>query len=131
MSRMLRPTEFELNELLGTDSAGKPKGKGQGAKYGSKSTSGYHSKKEALRARDLKFEAHAGIITEYTEHPVYLLIPKQKGERAVTYTPDFRYRRDGALVVEDVKSEATKKKESYIIKRKLMLQVHGIKVLET
>lgn len=107
------------------------KGKGQGAKYGSKSTSGYHSKKEADRASVLSFEAHVGAITELEEHPKYILVPKQAGEQAVTYTPDFRYKRDGVLVVEDVKSVATRKKESYIIKRKLMLQVHGIKVLET
>jgi hypothetical protein len=36
----------------------------------------------------------------------------------------------GKIVVEDVKSEATKKKESYIIKRKLMLSVYGIKISE-
>lgn len=106
-------------------------GKGQGAKYGSKSTNGYHSKKEADRAQDLKYQQHAGLISDYEEHPTYELIPKQQGERSVKYTPDFRYQRDGSLVVEDVKSVATKKKESYIIKRKLMLWVHGVRVLES
>lgn len=125
----LRFSEEDAAKLLGNAFTGK--GRGQGAKYGSKSTSGYHSKKEALRAQDLKYELFAGLITDYEEHPKYELIPKQAGERAVTYTPDFRYRRDGVLVVEDVKSEATRKKESYVIKRKLMLKIHGIRVLET
>lgn len=129
----LRFSDADAAKLLGNATAGKSKGKGkgQGAKYGSKSVNGYDSKKEALRARDLKYELHAGLITDLDEKPVYELIPKQDGERPVTYKPDFRYFRDGVMVVEDVKSPATRKKESYVIKRKLMLFIHGIKILET
>ena len=53
-------------------------------------------------------------------------------EQSCDYYADFVYydiERD-QMVVEDVKSTATKKKESYIIKRKLMLQVHGIRIHE-
>ena len=37
---------------------------------------------------------------------------------------------DGKLVVEDVKSEMTRHLPDYVMKRKLMLYVHGIKLKE-
>ena len=53
-------------------------------------------------------------------------------EKECAYIADFRYidSHTGELVVEDIKSEATKKKESYIIKRKLMLHVYDIRIKE-
>jgi hypothetical protein len=46
------------------------------------------------------------------------------------YICDFEYVEDGKRVVEDVKSPATRKIESYIIKRKLMRFIYGIAVRE-
>ena len=58
------------------------------------------------------------------------LIPKGKdGERAVKYIADFVYKENGQVIVEDVKGK--KKTQVYILKRKLMLERHGIKILET
>lgn len=52
-------------------------------------------------------------------------------ERTVTYAADFVYKNEyGVLVVEDVKSEYTRHEKDYIIKRKLMLHVHGIRIKE-
>ena len=51
-------------------------------------------------------------------------------ERSTDYVADFVYTEDGKTVVEDVKSVATRKKESYIIKRKLMLYLKKIKIKE-
>jgi hypothetical protein len=51
-------------------------------------------------------------------------------ERASTYIADFTYVRDGKLVVEDVKSEITRKNGKYIQKRKDMLEKYGITVKE-
>lgn len=48
-------------------------------------------------------------------------------EKAVTYKADFVYSKDGKTIVEDVKGFKTKE---YIIKRKLMLFVNNIKILE-
>lgn len=48
------------------------------------------------------------------------LLPKQKGERAITYLADFVYVDSGVLVIEDVKSKITKKQTDYILKRKLI-----------
>jgi hypothetical protein len=59
------------------------------------------------------------------------VIPSQPPfERATRYVADFTYRENGELVVEDTKSAATVKNKDYIMKRKLMLQVHGIRIKE-
>lgn len=63
----------------------------------------------------------------------YVLIPGQvtssgKKWRETRYVADFVYElRDGTVVVEDVKGAVT---PEFRIKRKLMLQVHGIEVRE-
>ena len=51
-------------------------------------------------------------------------------ENGVNYIADFVYTdcRSGEIVVEDSKGMRTK---DYIIKRKLMLWIHGIRILET
>lgn len=48
------------------------------------------------------------------------LLPKQKGERAITYLADFVYVDNDVLVIEDVKSKITKKQTDYILKRKMI-----------
>ncbi len=52
-------------------------------------------------------------------------------EQNAVYTADFVYVELGEMVVEDVKSEATRREPDYVLRRKLMLHVHGIKILET
>lgn len=53
-------------------------------------------------------------------------------EHNAVYTADFVYKdADGNLVVEDTKSEITRKEPDYVLRRKLMLHVHGIRILET
>ena len=88
----------------------------------------HDSIKEANRWCELKLLERAGRIQHLQRQVKYALIPKQEGERAVEYIADFVYRENGSLVVEDVKGKKTK---DYIIKRKLMLWVHGIKIKET
>ena len=90
----------------------------------------HDSRKEARRWCELKLLEKAGKITDLDRQVKFELIPKQDGERACCYVADFVYTEDGKKVVEDVKSEATRKKESYIIKRKLMLYIHGIRIRE-
>lgn len=54
---------------------------------------------------------------------------KKLTERGVYYIADFVYSLpDGSQVVEDVKGMKT---QEYIIKRKLMRYIHGIKIRET
>lgn len=53
-------------------------------------------------------------------------------EQNAVYTADFVYRnKDGKEIVEDVKSEVTRKEADYVLRRKLMLHVWGIRILET
>jgi hypothetical protein len=77
----------------------------------------------------------AGLISDLREQVPYLLIPAQRDdagrliERQCSYVADFVYvDSDGRTVVEDTKGVRTKE---YVIKRKLMLHVHGIRILET
>jgi len=53
-------------------------------------------------------------------------------EQNAVYTADFVYNDAfGDLVVEDCKSEYTRKEKDYVLRRKLMLHVYGIRILET
>lgn len=96
----------------------------------------YDSRKEAKRGAELELLERAGEIAGLTRQARFLLIPAQrrddgKAERAVEYVADFVYSTaDGRTIVEDVKSDVTRKLPAYVIKRKLMLQVHGITVRE-
>ncbi len=111
-------------------------------KYNNKKVGGYDSKKEKERADILKVMQKMGYITNLQEQVKYVLIPCQYEEKIingkikkvcvekeVSYKADFVYKDSkGNLIVEDTKGFRTK---DYIIKRKLMLQVHGIKIRET
>lgn len=47
-------------------------------------------------------------------------VVERVGEKAAHYTCDFQYTQDGVLVIEDAKSEATRKEKDYVLRRKLM-----------
>lgn len=114
-----------------------PKGKGYGLnKYQNKKTEVngivFDSKKEAKRYSELCLLEQAGEISDLRLQVKFELIPSQRingkvVERKVDYIADFVYLRNGFKVVEDTKGIRTK---DYIIKRKLMLWVHGIKITE-
>ena len=96
----------------------------------------YDSKKEARRHAELLLMERAGQISNLERQVKYTLIPSQRingkvVEREVSYSADFRYIKDGEVIIEDVKSEITRKDKAYIIKRKLMLYVHGVQITET
>ena len=104
------------------------------SKYHAEKCNGYDSKKEYYRAQQLKLWLKAGVISELREQVVFLLIPSQINsegieEKPVRYKADFVYidNATGQIVVEDTKGFCT---PEYIIKRKLMLQVHGITIKE-
>lgn len=92
----------------------------------------FDSRKEAQRYAELKLLERSGAIHNLQRQVRYELIPAQKKdgktiERACHYIADFVYEDNGKTVVEDVKGYRTKE---YVLKRKLMLQVHGIEVRE-
>lgn len=95
----------------------------------------FDSIKEATRFKQLKLLARNGYIEDLQCQVPFMLIPKQvnadgKTEICVRYVADFVYVEKGATVVEDVKSDMTRKLPVYVVKRKLMLQVHGITLKE-
>lgn len=108
----------------------------------------YDSKKEYRRFKELSLLERAGTIQNLQRQVKYVLIPAQrefcneiytkgrkKGcfkpgkllEKECSYIADFVYIQNGKTVIEDTKGFRTK---DYIIKRKLMLWVHGIQIKE-
>ena len=117
-------------------------------KYKSRKTSVngviFDSKKEYDRYIELTLLSRSGAIKGLKRQVKFELIPAQyepdiinprgkvkKGkliERAVSYIADFVYTdENGKTVVEDTKGFRTK---DYIIKRKLLLYIHGIRIKE-
>jgi hypothetical protein len=86
------------------------------------------SKKEARHYVDLLEWQKSGQITEL-RHQVPFEITVN-GQDICVYIADFTFTKDGAVVVEDVKSKATRKLPVYALKKKLMLAVHGIEIQE-
>ena len=97
------------------------------------------SLKERNRAAVLELMQKQGLISGLQKQVVYNLIPAQYGvvdgkkkclERACTYRADFVYfdNEKNELVVEDSKGV---RPTEYVIKRKLMLHEHGIRIKET
>lgn len=105
-------------------------------KYGSRKITidgiSFDSAKEARRYDELKTLERAGAIQDLQLQVKFELIPSQRldgkvVERPCTYLADFVYMENGKKIVEDTKGFRTK---DYIIKRKLMLWVHGIQISE-
>lgn len=93
----------------------------------------FDSKKEYRRFLELDLMNRSGKISNLRRQVKFVLIPAQREngklvERECAYYADFTYNQDGRYVVEDTKGVRT---DAYRIKRKLMLYVHGIRVLET
>lgn len=118
----------------------------------------FDSKAEARRYSQLRLLEKAGEVSDIRCQVMYELIPghyeyvptgkifsrgARKGQKEykrvtvelpVTYRADFVYKdKDGNTVVEDVKGYTDPKSATYakfVIKRKLMLWIHGVKVKE-
>lgn len=93
----------------------------------------FDSKREAYRWDELVLLQRAGKISDLERQKRYRLIPAQYAadgkliEKPCDYFADFVYRENGRVVVEDAKGRKT---DAYVIKRKLMLRVFGIRVVE-
>ena len=102
----------------------------------------FDSKKEAARYFELKMLERAGTIKDLTRQFKFILIPAQyEGEgknrrcieRECSYIADFVYLENGKLVAEDVKGYRDPSSAGYakwVIKRKLMMYLHNIRVRE-
>lgn len=85
--------------------------------------------------RDLKLQVKFEIIPAVYEDVVIHLKTKDKTVRklvqsATHYIADFVFVQDGKEVVVDVKSEATRRKDAYVLKKKMMRAYLGIKIEE-
>lgn len=107
----------------------------------------FDSRKEYKRWCELNLLLRAGVIRDLRRQVRYNLIPAQREpdiigvrggrkpgkmlESGVDYIADFVYTdaKSGETVVEDVKGGYVRTKD-YVIKRKLMLWVHGVRVKE-
>lgn len=86
----------------------------------------FQSKKESLRYKELKLLERAGLIKELKMQTSFELQPsfKKNGKtiRAITYKSDFDYyTKDGRHILEDIKSPATAKDKTYVIKKKMLM----------
>ena len=94
----------------------------------------FASRHEATRYVELKYMERAHLITDLQLQWVFTLIGEQRDkdgkilERPVKYVADFVYKdQTGKTVVEDAKGMRT---DVYKIKRKLMLLIYGIQIIE-
>lgn len=103
----------------------------------------HDSKREARRWNELLLLQRAGQIKDLQRQVKFVLIPAQREpkiigkrggikqgkiiERECSYIADFVYYENGLMVVEDTKGVRTK---DYIIKRKLLLYLHNIRIKE-
>lgn len=95
----------------------------------------FDSKKEAERFQTLYIMLKAGKIQDLRLQQSFTLIegfttPAGEKIRPVKYVADFAYFENGELVVEDVKSAATKQNRTYINKKKMMQEKYGISIKE-
>ena len=108
------------------------------SKYGNRKITAdgqtFDSMKEFRRWRELKLMERAGEIGLLRRQVPFDLLPAQYDERTgkmiergVRYIADFVYQTEGFTVVEDTKGMRTKE---YILKRKMMLYFHGIRIQE-
>lgn len=95
----------------------------------------FDSKKEARRYSTLKLMQESGIISELICQPKFkLIVPglgpvKIKGkvrQTTSTYTPDFQYKKDGELIIEDVKSPATANDKYFKLKRAIFELIYKV-----
>jgi hypothetical protein len=120
-------SEAEYNDLIAKRSPKEEKR----AKYGNvkKVVNGleFDSTKEANRYSDLLVWQSSGQITELVRQKQFTV--EVNGQYIGFYLCDFAYMKDGKLVVEDVKSKATRT-PLYKWKKKLVEAIYGIDVKE-
>lgn len=121
------------------------------SKYGSRKVvrdgMTFDSVKEYNRWCELKLLERAGKIRNLKRQDKFVLIPAQheddtvgarggvkrgkRLEREISYVADFTYTQNGDTVVEDVKGyKGGSAYAVFVIKRKLMLYIHGIRIKE-
>lgn len=126
---MTRWTPEEYQQHLSKQLAAKP------SKYHAQKTivegMVFDSKKEAKRYHELKLLEKAKQCEVLERQPVFPI--RVNGVLVAEYRADFRWLdyKTGLEVIEDVKSPATRLKEVYRLKKKLVEAIYGIRIVET
>lgn len=135
-------SQAEYRAMLGA--AGQPQAKptAKGTKYRSRKVTldgiCFDSAKEAKRYTELKLMERAGLICDLRLQVAFHLADsvqlegEKRKKRAMKYFADFTYFdiQLNTLVVEDVKSQATRKLPIYRVKKHLMKTIHKIDIRE-
>ena len=96
----------------------------------------FDSRKEARRYTELKLLVRVGEISELELQKSFVLAESVKfnneprAKPAIRYVADFAYMENGVMIVEDVKSKATKSLPVYRMKKHLMKSIHDIEIQE-
>ena len=96
----------------------------------------FDSQKEARRYTELKLLVRVGEISELELQKSFVLAESVKfnneprAKPAIRYVADFAYMENGVMIVEDVKSKATKSLPVYRMKKHLMKSIHDIEIHE-
>ncbi len=77
----------------------------------------FDSKKELNRFMELEILLRAREISDLEVHPKFDLMVN--GVKIGRYTADFRYKKGSDVIVEDVKSRATKTRD-YVLRKKIL-----------
>ena len=88
----------------------------------------FDSQAEARRWQELRLMEKADAIHALEVHPTFFF--SINNVSLGYYKADFQYWENGRRIVEDVKSEATRKLPVFRLKKKMMLALHGIEVQE-
>ena len=96
----------------------------------------FDSQKEARRYSELKILVRVGEISELELQKSFVLAESVKfnneprAKPDIRYVADFAYMENGVMIVEDIKSEATKSLPVYRMKKHLMKSIHDIEIQE-
>lgn len=133
--------QFEARKKGGRKpAAGAPAAPPAPSKYGNAKVAAgedkYDSRKEMRRHLELLLMQRGGQLAELRRQVPFELAPavrlagEARKKPALRYFADFTYMRGGQLVVEDTKSDGTRKLEAFRIKKHLMKTVHNIDITE-
>lgn len=90
----------------------------------------FDSIKEKNRYIELQLMEKSGAIEGLKRQVDFILIDKSKYGQCIKYKADFTYIENDKLIVEDVKSKATKTRV-YLLKKRLLAERYGIIIKET
>ncbi len=130
---MLRLSKSQFERIFGKKTPKeKPKYRNEKCEWNGLKFDSMH---EMERYMVLLDDQRTGKISNLRTQVRFELIPAKRidgkvVERGCWYVADFVYIKDGKTVVEDAKSEITRKNPAYIIKRKLMLEKYEIRIQE-